>query len=525
MACPHFEVKIITKTKRSAVAASAYISASRLFCENEQVIKDHTRKAGEVFYKEVLLPDNAPEQYRDREVLWNSVEMNERQHNGQLSRTIIAAIPREIPADERINFIKEFCEEQFVDRGMCCDVAIHDPPGKDNPHVHIMLTMRAIDEDGKWMAKSRKVYILDEDGNKTYYPSGEARSRKINTTDWNNRGNVERWRMAWQDKANLYLERCGSLDRLDLRSYERQGKSKLPTAHLGPAANALEKKGTVTQTGELNRNINIFNDLLDKVSEIFDLIIERFILLERKQKSYTDPFLTNYLFQYVELNEKNREYLPYNKRIVKETQDLADVYSSIVWMKSIDVLTLNDLEQYMKRVEGDNSKLLDQIKSLEERADEIGHIINSRKALAKKQPVYDRYSKIFFDKAKKKFKADHKKELDSYFGIRNYLRKHDTGQTKDMSEKELIALKENIKEKITSLQNELTVESSDSYVKLKRIYDTVKASGKTEVINARDEKEFIRESKISLKDRLDQAKKKAQENHHDPYRHNNEKHI
>lgn len=525
MACPHFEVKIITKTKRSAVAASAYISASRLFCENEQVIKNHTKKADEIFYKDVLLPVNAPESFKDREVLWNSVEMNERQHNGQLSRSIIAAIPREIPKEERVDFIREYCEEQFVSKGMCCDVAIHDPPGKDNPHVHIMLTMRALDEDGKWMAKSRKVYILDENGNKTYYPNGQARSRKVNTTDWNNRGNVEKWRMAWQDKANLYLERCGSLDRLDLRSFERQGKAKLPTTHLGPAANALEKKGTATGIGELNRNIYIFNELIDKVSEIFDQIVERFILLDRKQTSYTDPFLTNFLFEYVGLNEKDREYLPYNERIVKETQDLADVYSVICLLKSVDVLTLSDLEQCMSRIENNSSKLPDEIRALKERYDEIDHILSYRDLLTKKKPVYDKYNKIFFDKAKKKFYADHKKDLDLYFKCRRYLKDHDTGATKNRTDKELISLKENINDKITSFQNELNVKSSDSYVKLKMIYDTVKASVKIKVITAKDKEEFIKESKTSLKDMLDQAKKKANDQYHNPYRHNNEKNL
>lgn len=511
MACPHFQVTIKTKTKSSAVASSAYNSAERLFCENEQVYKDHKRKKEEVFDKGVLLPEHAPPEFADREVLWNSVEMNEKQYNGQLCRSIVAAIPREISKEERVNFVNEFCKDTFVDKGMCCDYSIHDPPGKDNPHVHILLTMRALDEDGKWLPKSRKEYILDENGNKTYYPNGEARSRKVNTTDWDDKGNVEKWRKAWEDKANKYLERCGSKDRLDMRSYERQGKDKLPSDHMGPAATALEKKGIKTKTDDYNRNVNIFNDLLDKISQLFEMFVERFESLKRRPKPHWDPLLPNYLFQYVELNEPERRYLPRNDRIVREIQDLADVYSSLNWLKELNVLTLDDLKGYMEKVEGDNSEQLKKIDSLKDRVDEIDHIIGSRDICNNRKHIYEEYEKKKFDFTRKQFYQEHKKQIDSYIKNKKYLDNHDVGETKNKDKIHLMAMKEELNNEIRRLQKGLDVEGSDSYVKLKKIYDTVSKNSRPEEFIAKSKEEFVETQRVSIHDRLEAGRKRSQE--------------
>ena len=116
--------------------------------------------------------------------------------------------------------VKEYCEEQFVSKGMCCDFAIHDPdPPGHNPHCHFMLTMRAIDENGKWMPKSRKVYDLDENGERIKLPSGRWKSHKEDTVDWNEQYHAEEWRHGWEIVQNKYLELAGSPERIDMRSY------------------------------------------------------------------------------------------------------------------------------------------------------------------------------------------------------------------------------------------------------------------------------------------------------------------
>ena len=180
MTCPHFSISIRSRynkksgTRGSAVAGAAYQSAEKLFSEYDGRTKNYAYKQPELVFSELMLPANAPSEYSDRAVLWNAVEKAETRFDAQLSRGIIAALPKELPFDQSIAMVKEYCRENFVSRGMCCDIAIHDPaPPGHNPHVHIMLTMRGIDENGKWLPKSRKEYVLDENGQRIRLPSGE----------------------------------------------------------------------------------------------------------------------------------------------------------------------------------------------------------------------------------------------------------------------------------------------------------------------------------------------------------------
>ena len=172
MPCPHNEITIVQRSQRqSAVAAAAYQSGEKLFCEYDQQVKHYPEKRG-IVHNEILLPANAPPEYADRNTLWNAAEAVEKQWNSQLARRWVLTIPREIPPDQYAVLVREFCEQQFVSKGMIADFAIHDPhPPGHNPHAHVMLTMRAMDEHGKWLPKSRKVYDLDESGERIKLPS------------------------------------------------------------------------------------------------------------------------------------------------------------------------------------------------------------------------------------------------------------------------------------------------------------------------------------------------------------------
>ena len=150
---------------------------------------------------------------------------------------------------------------------MIADFAIHDK-GDGNPHAHILLTMRAMDETGKWLPKSRKVYDLDENGERIRLASGRWKSHKEDTVDWNDQKYAEIWRQGWADTANRYLEAIGSPERLDLRSYARQGIDKIPTVHMGPAVSQLEKKGIQTNIGNLNRDIKAANSLMQSIRQM-----------------------------------------------------------------------------------------------------------------------------------------------------------------------------------------------------------------------------------------------------------------
>lgn len=262
MAIYHCSIKIISRGKgKSAVAAAAYRSGETLTNEYDGVTHDYTRKGG-IVHTEILLPDNAPAEYSGRGVLWNAVEKIEKAKNAQLAREIEIALPQELTREQGISLVREYVKEQFVNAGMCADIAIHDKQD-GNPHAHVMLTMRPIEKDGTWGAKQKKEYILDRDGNKIYDPKKRQYKCKSNpATDWNEHSKAEDWREAWAEICNQYLERGNYAERIDHRSYERQGIDQIPTVHLGVAAFQMEKRGIRTNRGNLNREIEVTNQRL-----------------------------------------------------------------------------------------------------------------------------------------------------------------------------------------------------------------------------------------------------------------------
>jgi len=312
MLCPHHDIKIVQRSNRqSAVAAAAYQSGERLFSEYDQKQKYYAEKRG-IVHTEIMLPPHAPPEYADRNTLWNAAEAVEKQWNSQLARRIVLAIPREIPRSQHAGLIRDYCREFFVSKGMIADFAIHDK-GDGNPHAHILLTIRAMDETGKWLPKSRKVYDLDENGERIRLPSGNWKSHKEDTVDWNDQKYGEIWRQGWAATANRYLEANDRPERLDLRSYERQGLDKIPTVHMGPAVSQMEKRGIQTNIGNLNRDITAANRLMQSIRQmvrhlkgwIADLKEKKATLLEALQEA-KEPTLPELLGQYLDLRREER---------------------------------------------------------------------------------------------------------------------------------------------------------------------------------------------------------------------------
>ncbi|NBI69118.1 conjugal transfer protein TraA [Pseudoflavonifractor sp. 60] len=248
---------------KSAVAAAAYRSGEKLVNEWDGMTHDYTRKGG-VVHTEIMLPSHAPPEFQDRSTLWNSVEQIEKSSDAQLAREIEVALPVELSRAEQLALVRSFVKDNFVDAGMCADFAIHDK-GTGNPHAHIMLTIRPIREDGKWGAKCRKVYDLDSQGQRIPDGKGGWKSHREDTTDWNQRGNAEKWRATWAAYTNRALEAAGRPERIDHRSYKRQGVDKIPTVHMGPAASQMERRGIVTEKGNINREIAADNKLLKEI--------------------------------------------------------------------------------------------------------------------------------------------------------------------------------------------------------------------------------------------------------------------
>lgn len=236
----HWNIGIVSRGKgKSAVAAAAYRSGEKFTNEWDGMTHDYTRKGG-VVHTEIMLPPHAPPSFSDRSALWNSVELYEKAGNAQLAREIDAALPIELSREEQIRLVREYCSSQFVSRGMCVDYAIHDTDS-GNPHCHIMLTMRPLDERGAWAAKSKKEYDLDENGERIRLPSGRYKTHKVDLTGWNDKDNTLLWRKAWADFTNDFLERNGSPERIDHRSNAERGIDEIPTVHMGVAACQMEK--------------------------------------------------------------------------------------------------------------------------------------------------------------------------------------------------------------------------------------------------------------------------------------------
>ena len=251
MAIYHLSINIISRGKgKSVVAAASYRSGEKIKNEYDGIVHDFTRKGG-IAHTEILLPQNAPEEFSNRSVLWNSVEKIEKSKNSQLAREIEIALLKELSREIQINLVREYVKENFVKVGMCADIALHDK-NEGNPHAHILLTMRPLNEDKTWGAKSKKEYILDENGEKVKLKNGNYKTRKIDTTDWNEQDKAEQWRKAWADITNKYLEENSIQEKVDHRSYERQGIEQIPIIHLGVSASQMEKKGIVTNRGNIN---------------------------------------------------------------------------------------------------------------------------------------------------------------------------------------------------------------------------------------------------------------------------------
>ena len=162
MPCPHYNIRIIHRGKgKSAVAAAAYQSGERLYSERDPRTKKFTKEEGEVVYTEIMLPPQAPPEYADRNTLWNAVEEVEPNWNSQLARRFVITLPMELSLEANIELIKEYCRKEFLEKGMIVDLCVHDPaPPGHNPHAHILLTMRPLDEHGHWMEKAKKEYKL-----------------------------------------------------------------------------------------------------------------------------------------------------------------------------------------------------------------------------------------------------------------------------------------------------------------------------------------------------------------------------
>ena len=418
--CPHFKITIVKRSQgQSAVAGAAYQSGERLFSEYDQKTKFYNKKK-ELVHAEIMLPSHALPGYADRATLWNAVEAVENQWNSQLARRIVLAFPVEVPKEQYLSMIKEFCQEQFVSKGMIADFAIHDK-GDGNPHAHILLTLRAMDEHGKWLPKARKVYDLDENEERIQLPSGNWKCHKENTVDWNDQKYAEVWRHGWQTITNRYLEAAGRPERVDLRSFERQGIQQIPTVHLGPAAHQMEKRGVETFLGNLNRDIRAANSLMQSIRSairglqrwIADLNEKKQLLLDALEKA-KEPTLSDLLVDYFNLRNEQRSDWSGKAKLKCTVRDFEEVKRAVDYLKAHSLNTVEDLNQAIDSLNQTAAPLRGQLKQNENRMRAIAQIKDAAAVHAKLKPIHDTFIKKNFKLTKDAYATQHKEELDTF---------------------------------------------------------------------------------------------------------------
>ncbi len=238
MAIYHLNAKVISRTNgQSATEAAAYRAAEKIYDERTGLTFDYTRKKG-VYATEILAPKNAPHWIGDRSQLWNAAELIEKRCNSRTAREFDIALPIELTPPQKQELVRGFATENFVNKGLVADIAFHDI-NSHNPHVHIMITTRVVDENGLG-----------------------AKDRNLDRKDF-----LLKLRESWANHANQALESIGNSQRIDHRTLEEQNINRIPQIHLGANVAAMMKRGIVTERGEEYERIQEANQQIETLEK------------------------------------------------------------------------------------------------------------------------------------------------------------------------------------------------------------------------------------------------------------------
>ena len=449
MAIYHLCIKIISRGKgKSAVAASAYRSGEKIKNEYDGIVHDFTRKGG-IAHTEILLPQNEPQEFSDRGTLWNSVEKIEKSKNSQLAREIEIALPKELNREKQIELVREYVKDNFVYVGMCADIALHDK-NDGNPHAHILLTMRPLNEDTTWGAKSKKEYILDENREKIKLKNGNYKTRKINTTDWNEQDKAEEWRKAWADITNKYLKENSIQEKVDHRSYQRQGIEHIPTIHLGIYATQMEKKGIATDRGNIKREIKHQNMILREISRRIKALLNWIRGIGKEEKTETDnlkstlPSKENLLSVFENLIRKNAD---------NHNTDLEQYIESYQFLKEKNIISVFELKENIVTLRDKNYKTTRTIKDTEKKIDDRVQLIDQAEKYLKYKDTYKAYTKLKKNK-QDTFYNEHTAEIILFESAKKYLKEH-LGESKTLNISKWKSEVDTLKKEKKSLYNQI----------------------------------------------------------------------
>ena len=449
MAIYHLCIKIISRGKgKSAVAASAYRSGEKIKNEYDGIVHDFTRKGG-IAHTEILLPQNAPQEFVNRSVLWNSVEKIEKSKNSQLAREIEIALPKELNREKQIEIVREYVKENFVKIGMCADIAIHDK-NDGNPHAHILLTIRPLNKDKTWGAKSKKEYVFDENGEKVKLKNGNYKTRKIDTVDWNEQDKAEEWRKSWADITNKYLEENIIQEKVDHRSYERQGIEQIPTIHLGVSATQMEKKGIATDRRNINLEIRKQNRLLQEIKLRIKALLNWIRGIGKEEKTENEntksplPSKENLLSVFENLIRKNSD---------SNNTDLEKYIENYQFLKEKNITSLSELKESITNLRDKNYKTIRAIKDTEKRIDDKTQLIDQTEKYLKHRDTYKAYTKLKKNK-QDTFYNENTAEIILFESAKKYLKEH-LGESKTLNISQWKSEIDTLKKEKKSLYNQI----------------------------------------------------------------------
>ena len=336
-------------------------------------------------------------------------------------------MPKELSREKQIELVREYVKENFVKVGMCADISLHDK-NDGNPHCHIMLTMRPLNEDKTWGAKSKKEYILDKNGEKVKLKNGNYKTRKIDTVDWNEQEKAEQWRKAWADITNKYIEENSIQEKVDHRSYQRQGIEQIPTIHLGVSATQMEKKGIATDRGNINREIKHQNKILKEIARRIKALLKWIRGIGKEEKAETDnlkstlPPKENLPSVFENLIRKNAD---------NHNTDLEQYIESYQFLKEKNITSVSELKESIVILRDKNYKTTRAIKDTEKKIDDRVQLIDHAEKYLKHKDIYKTYTKLKKSK-QDTFYNEHTAEIILFESAKKYLKEH-LGESKTLA--------------------------------------------------------------------------------------------
>lgn len=430
MALFHFCVKQISRGRgnrppQNAIACAAYRAGERLYSDYYGDVSDYSHRRG-VVYTEIMLPPQAPSEYADRQTLWNAVEKAEKNSTAQLAYSFDIALQNELSREENIALARAFVQKYFVNAGMVADLCIHEKgtDGNDiqNPHFHVMTTMRPINPDGTWGFKQHREYALDEKGQRIFDTQKHRYVFKaVPTTDWGRPKTLERWRQDWAAMCNAKFAEKGLPCRIENRSFERQGIDLIPTVHEGPAVRQMEAKGIVTEKGELNRWIKTTNTLIQNLQRKIKALVKWLHKEQPVSHKPPEPTLVDILSQYFsDRNVIANGYSQYGSQKAK-VGNLKKYAGSIQFLQSKHLNTLKELESYLASLSARVDSLKESTQSKSGRMKELRELLRHAGNYERLRPFYDKMNTIHFKGTREKFRQAHDGDLRLFYVARRHI--------------------------------------------------------------------------------------------------------